>query len=96
MSRSYKHTPRCGDRKGKYAKRLANRTVRIHGGESAFPPYGGYRKVYERWNICDYEQVWVTFARFRASEKEWSARTGRPVPDLAESRNQYERWFIRK
>ena len=28
MSRSFRHTPRCGDRKSRFAKRLANRTAR--------------------------------------------------------------------
>ena len=60
MSRSYKHTPRCGDKKGRYSKRLANHVVRRNRCKDAFPQYAGYKKMFESWNICDYEIVGIS------------------------------------
>ena len=96
MSRSYKHTPRCGERKGKYSKRLANHVVRAQKFRDSFPRYSGYKKLFESWNICDYEWVGESFERFYASEIKWSARDRKPPPNPSEARNRYEKLFIRK
>ena len=96
MSRSYKHTPRCGDYKGKYSKRCANRAVRAQKFWDTIPRRAAYKKLYESWNICDYEQVRVTFEEFYAAETRWRSLGRLPLPDLAKSRNRYEKLFIRK
>ena len=56
MSRSYKKTPWCGDKKGKSKKRVANRTVRQYlknHMDLTLPP-NGYKKLYPSWEICDF------------------------------------------
>lgn len=56
MSRSYKKTPWCGDKKGKSKKRIANHTVRQYlknHMDLTLPP-NGYKKLYESWEICDF------------------------------------------
>lgn len=60
MSRSYKHTPYCGDNKGKAKKRNANAKVRTKMKDLDFILANGnaYKKVYESYNICDFG--WVT------------------------------------
>ena len=95
MSRSYKHTPRCGERKGKYSKNLANRRVRRRKFQDPFPQYAGYKKMFESWNICDFETVGETFAQFYKNELAWR-RLSEPFPDVAEAKKQYEHMFIRK
>ena len=96
MSRSYKHTPRSGERKGKYSKRLANRIVRRNQYKEAFPQYSGYKKMFESWNICDFEIVGKTFEAFYMEERMWNCLLQKPPPDRVKTRNRYERWFIRK
>lgn len=96
MSRSYKHTPRCGEQKTKFAKRWANRRIRCLTTEDALPQHASYKKLFCSWSICDYEIVGETFAHFYADEVKWSRLRGKPVPTRAESRNRYEKWYIRK
>lgn len=99
MSHSYKHTPRCGDRKNRFAKRRANRCVRLHlldDGKKAIPQHNGYKKVYCSWDICDYEWVGTAFEQFYADEVRWSRVHQKPVSSRAEARRQYEKWYIRK
>lgn len=52
MSRSYKHEPTCGG-KNKFCKKQANRRVRRNKMDLESSK-GGYRKVYDSWEICDY------------------------------------------
>ena len=70
MSRSYKKTPWCGDRKGKNKKRIANHTVRQylknHMDLQLAP--SDYKKLYSSWDICDYG--WV-FTWEQYWENEW-------------------------
>ena len=47
MSRSYKHTPRCGDKKSRIAKRYANHVVRRKKLREDLPSYSGYKKLIE-------------------------------------------------
>ena len=96
MSRSCKHTPRCGEPKGKNAKRIANRKVRRtkHG---EIPPFGGYKKVYEQWNICDFEIVGLSFDRYCQDSFFWGAGAPRKsIYGLAELKKQYDKFYIRK
>ena len=60
MSRSYKKTPWCGDRKGKDKKRMANKVVRMWLKDHPDVALKGrqYKNLYEKWDICDYG--WIT------------------------------------
>ena len=67
MSRSYKKTPWCGDKKGKWKKRRASKVVRGYLKRHAEDPCRGaqYKKIYCSWEICDYgflrpwEEYWT-------------------------------------
>ena len=96
MSRSYKHMPRCGDRKSRYSKRYANRIVRRANMKESFPPYGGYKKLFESWNICDYEIKAKTFEGYCADLIRWCFLAEKPLPDWTHSKNQYAKLFLRK
>jgi len=87
MSRSYKHTPRSGNTKGKSSKRLANHAVRRKKLQEDFPAHGGYRKLYEYWNICDFESVNLSFEQYCARD---------PFFDRNEAKKQYEKWYLGK
>ena len=82
MSRSYKHTSRCGDTKGKASKRVANHVVRRKKLCEDFPAFGGYRKLYESWNICDFESVNLSFEEFCARD---------PSLDRKEAKKEYSK-----
>ena len=60
MSRSFKHTPRCGDKKDKFYKNYANRRLRrkqlIHNLQ-----HKTYKKDTCSYDICDYEEVGLIF-----------------------------------
>ena len=100
MSRSYKHTPRCGDKKSHYSKRLANHVVRRNRLADAFPQYAGYKKMFESWNICDYEKVGQSFEQYYAHTVSywyrWDRHSGKPFPERRKSMEDYLRWYIRK
>lgn len=54
MSRSYKKYPYSGERK--HMKDYANRVVRNHlKSNNELANGNAYRKLYERWDICDWE-----------------------------------------
>lgn len=55
MSRSYKHTPGCGDRNSKGMKKIANHRLRqkLKDPEVSFP-WTTYRKNFCSWDIKDY------------------------------------------
>lgn len=71
MSRSYKKTPRCGDTKTT-GKKFANRRVRRRPLEEVYNRCS-YKKLYEQWDICDYETVGYTFEAYWRSELKWAA-----------------------
>ena len=54
MSRSYKKIPMIKDANSRPGKSSANRKVRR---AAVIANGGGYRKVYETWNICDYRHI---------------------------------------
>lgn len=99
MSRSYKHTPRSGQRKNKFIKQYANRKLRREKLKEETPQYGGYRKRTEWWDICDYETVGETFERYYASEIDcwyrWEHQY-KPFPDRKELKKEYDKYYIRK
>lgn len=59
MSRSYKKTPYCGDKKDKFFKNYSNRRLRrsklIHDLQ-----HKDYKKYSCSWNICDYYYLGTT------------------------------------
>jgi hypothetical protein len=63
MSRSFRDFPGWSDNnKGKKAaKRFANKKVRNTKGISNG---GCYKKLYEQWNICDYNGRWYSINSF--------------------------------
>jgi hypothetical protein len=96
MSRSYKKTPWCGNHKGKDKKRCANKVVRMWLKEhpDIALKCGQYKKLYERWDICDYgwittwEEYWEHSVRLH---EEWLRRGWKSEePDKKE---EYRRWL---
>ena len=100
MSRSYKHTPRAGDKKDKFFKRYANRKVRRLPIDE-HPSKGKiYKKVYHSYSICDYQTVGISFENYwERLVKSWHSRgrrCGDPFPNREEAYKDYCRWFLRK
>lgn len=91
MSRSYKHTPRSGEKKDSFFKRYFNHLVRRRKDCGNF---NAYRKVrpYACYEICEYECVGLSFRDFRLQQQR---RFGFHSSD-AELRDAYERLFLRK
>ena len=100
MSRSYKHTPRCGDTKDKFFKKYANRRVRRLPIEELPLNHKAYKKVTCSWNICDYETVGISFEQYwdslLKSWHRWRKDCGHPYPNRDEAYQEYCRWFLRK
>ena len=97
MSRSYKHTPRCGDTKNKFFKKYANRRVRRLPIDEHLLNNKSYKKVTCSWNICDYETVGTSFEQhWRDLIKRWQGKYDLPYPDRDEAYQEYCRWFLRK
>ena len=98
MSRSYKKTPRSGDRKDKFFKRYANRVVRHNKTESNLN-YSSYKKRFCHYDICDYEDVGTTFEQFwRQCIHSWHLWGFRhePYPTREQAYKDYCRWYLRK
>ena len=100
MSRSYKHTPYSGDRKNKYMKRLANKTVRQRLKDEDFSLSAAeYKKMFCSYDICDYywiERDFESFHRRRLAKwYEWRHLYD-PFPTREESWELYSRWYLRK
>ena len=99
MSRSYKRTPRSGDKKDKFFKRYENHRLRKLPFERTLN-YGAYKKHGEGWNICDYETVGTSFEQYWESLVKswhrWKSECGLPYPNRDEAYQEYCRWFLRK
>jgi hypothetical protein len=98
MSRSYKKTPRSGDKKDKFLKRYANRKLRRQKLTSDLQ-HNSYKKNYCSYEICDYETVGTLLEQY------WSRSVSRchewwysyePYPDRDEVYQEWMRWFKRK
>ena len=61
MSRSYKHTPYCGDKKNKFFKKYFNRKLRRNKLKNNYK-YNSYKKDSCSWDICDY--YWIETKNF--------------------------------
>ena len=100
MSRSYKHTPRCGMQKDGWYKNHFNRILRRH---SLDPDYqfqhNTYKKLDSAYMICDYESRFVSFEQYYRWEVErWHAWGHRrePYPDRDTCRKEYDKWYKRR
>ena len=100
MSRSYKKTPRSGDRKDKYFKRYANRRLRRMSLEHLDLKGKSYKKTFCSWNICDYETVGTSFEQYWLSVvrswHRWQKELNEPFPDREQTYQDYIKWFKRK
>jgi hypothetical protein len=98
MSRSYKKTPRSGDKKDKFLKRYANHKLRRQKLTSDLQ-HNSYKKNYCSWEICDYETVGTSFEQYWSRSvsrwHEWWYRY-EPYPDRDEVYQEWMRWFKRK
>ena len=98
MSRSYKHTPRAGDKKDKFFKKYANHKVRYLPMDE-HPTKGKiYKKVYHSYGICDYQTVGISFEKYwECLVKRWHEKgCDKPFPDRETAYKDYCRWFRRK
>ena len=100
MSRSFKKTPRAGDKKKKFFKKYANHQVRYRSLNDPDLNYGAYKKASCSWNICDFETVGLSFEKYWQSViqlwRKCGKGVGMPYPDRDEVYNEYRRWYIRK
>ena len=78
MSRSYKKSPYCGDKKGKDKKRVANHAVRNYLKDiNKVLSKGGFKKVFCSYDICDYwwlqswEEYWEKCLRNYRKHPKW-------------------------
>ena len=104
MSRSYKKTPWCGDRKGKTKKRIANHIVRqsLKRDLELIAQGGDYKKLYCSWDICDYGSVYTwkeywkssvdTYYWLQARYPNWE----RKFPDEKEEYRKWRRYYKNK
>lgn len=86
MSKSYKHTPYCGDNKGTKKKRFAWKRVRQWQKENPdFLLQGGdYKKLYCSYDICDY--YWIeTWAEYWKNYQE--------IYDNPNQEETYRKWY---
>lgn len=102
ISRSYKKTPYCGDKKSKDLKRYANRVVRqrLKNSDDKLN-YKSYRKVYESWNICDFCTIapdFETYYKFMIDQ--WHSRQingwHEPYPTREQTRKEYRKYYKNK
>lgn len=98
MSRSYKKTPRCGDKKDGFYKRLYNKRIRKLPFDETLQ-HKTYKRYQQAYDICDYQSVGDTFEQY------WEGVVGRwyawrhqyePFPDRDEEYQKYMKWFKRK
>ena len=99
MSRSYRHTPRSGQRKDKDYKKLANRRLRHLPIDSLPLNNKSYRKHTCYYDICDYESVGMSFERYwDCIVKSWYNRFWKyePFPNRDQVYEEYCRYYLRK
>ena len=98
MSRSYKHTPRCGETKHSWAKKQANRSFRRRHFDIRMSP-SEYKRHFCTWDICDYEWVGTSFeSYYRSMVRAWHLYSYRvePFPDKKETLKEYKKFYIWK
>ena len=95
MSRSYKRTPRSGDKKDKFFKKYENHRLRKLPFEHTLN-HNAYKKHGEGWNICDYETVGISFERYWGRLKRRFQNKPELLGTKEEAYLEYLKWFIRK
>lgn len=99
MSRSYKKTPYCRERKGKRKKRAANGHIRqlLKKNPELNLDGAAYKRHYERWEICDYS--WrCNWDEYWKSENEAYKRLKMKYPDSTHikppcKKEAYKEWI---
>lgn len=102
MSRSYQKTPYSGERKNTFMKKQYNRRLRRKKLKELYDNGGSYRKMYERWDICDYcrfafdkerlvQKALVDLETYEHLKKRFPQE---PTRKLAEY--LYRRWYLCK
>ena len=97
MSRSYKKTPRSGDKKDRFFKNYANRKLRRD--KYSTLQHKSYKKNFCSYDICDYETVGETFEEWwRHCIKSWYQWRYRyePYPTREEEYRKWYKWFKAK
>ncbi len=97
MSRSYKKTHYCGDRKNKFNKNYSNRIIRRSNGE--LPKGAAYKKVFPSYKICDCKSFYSSFENYyKCLVDFWNERRRQydPFPDRKEAYRDYVRIYVRK
>ena len=95
MSRSYKHTPYCGDTK--HNKEVANRRIRRKMRNPEFEMANGkaYKKHYCSWEICDFCHK-KSFESYYRSSVERAIRFNEPIPSKEKLYKQWYKWYKMK
>lgn len=104
MSRSYKKTPYCGDRKGKDKKRVANSSVRqyLKDHEDANLQGNSYKKIHDSWDICDYswitiwEEYWAMCWKHYYWLKDRYPDEEHKKPNEKEEYRRWRKWYYNK
>lgn len=104
MSRSYKKTAYCGDRKTKSNKRLANRAVRNYfkRNPEIVMNYREFKKIFDSYDICDYYWLAPDFEVWAQAQLDrwyfWyeNGLTKKPCPTKKELYNRYMKYYKRK
>lgn len=89
MSRSYKKTARCGDRKT-IGKKLANRKVRR---KKELYNHNLYKKVYPQYDVCDYNSVFVSFEDYWKYRLEIWYQWGYRYKPYPNKKKVYREWY---
>lgn len=91
MSRSYKKTPRCGDRKDKFFKKYANRKLRRDKFHNL--KHKSYKKNFCSYDICDYQTVGETFQEYwNRCVRSWQ-QWRHLYEDFPDKEKEYRRWY---
>lgn len=97
MSRSYKKTHYCGDRKDQLSKNYSNRVIRRSREEL---PHGtAYKKMFPSYKICECSSVYISFeSYYRSLVEYWHVYRQQhdPYPDRKEAYREYVRIYVRK
>lgn len=99
MSKSYKKTPRCGNKKDKFFKRYYNKRVRKDISETSGLNHNQYKKYKQAYDICDYESVGCQFSQhWEQCIKKWYQwrYLYEPFPDEKEEYRKWYRWYKSK
>lgn len=96
MSRSYKKTPRCGDKKNKFYKKYANKRFRKNIEETTYLKHNQYKRYTSPYDICDYQEVGVSFELFWSRRLRMHAVREEEPPNRKVEYEKWYRWYKRK